>query len=125
MGIPWLIGTAHGTIAPFKYFFLELGFDFGAISGKPDVGYYSLYPFGHAAFFWPFTEKIGAYAGLGGGFMIVTYKFEDEGDYTENIPAAAVIAGINLFNMIDISYTLRTNFTGISHKVSAGYVYRF
>jgi len=122
---PWVIGTLHGTIAPFRYSFLELGFDFGTASGESDVGYYSLYPFAHLAFFWPFTDKIGAYAGLGGGFMINMYKFDTEGDHTENIPAAAATVGFNLFNIIDVSYTMRTNFEGFSHKASVGYVYRF
>jgi len=122
---PLVIGTAHGTIAPFKYSFLELGFDFGTLSGVSDVAYYSLYPFAHYAFFWPFTDKLGAYAGLGGGFMINQYRFDKEGNYSDNTPVAAVTVGINLINMIDISYTLRTNFSGTSHKLSAGYVYRF
>ena len=42
---PWMIGTVRATLAPFKYSFLELGFDFGLISGIKDVDYYSLYPF--------------------------------------------------------------------------------
>ena len=121
---PWVIGTVHGTIAPFRYSFLELGFDIGLISGTAGVGYYSLYPFGHYAFFWPF-KRWGVYAGIGGGFMIVKYKFDVEGDYSENFPVASAIAGINLFNMIDISYTFRTNFSGMMHKASVGYVYRF
>ena len=76
---PWFIGTAHGTIAPFKYSFLEVGFDFGTVSGESDASYYLLYPYAHLALFWPFTEKIGAYAGLGGGFMINSYEFDTEG----------------------------------------------
>ena len=122
---PLLIGTAHGTIAPFRNAFVELGFDFGTVSGETDVGYNLLYPYAHIAYFRPFTEKIGAYAGLGGGFMIGMYKFEAEGDHTENIGVVAATVGVNLFSMIDISYTLRTNFTGFNHKASAGYVYRF
>ena len=123
---PWMIGTAHGTIAPFRYSFLELGFDIGFLHGNPDVGYYSLYPYGHLAFFYPLIiNKVGLYAGLGGGFMIVSYKFDTEGDTSDYFPAAAVTAGANFLNMIDVSYTMRTNFKGVSHKVSAGYVYRF
>ena len=126
LAAPWLIGTAHGTIAPFKFSFLELGFDIGFLPGKPDVGYYSLYPYGHLAFFYPLIiNKVGLYTGLGGGFMIVSYKFDAEGDTSDYFPAAAATAGVNLFNMIDISYTFRTNFKGVSHKVSAGYTYRF
>ena len=122
---PWVIGTAHGTIAPFRYSFLELGFDIGFIPGKPDVGYYSLCPFAHYAFFWPFSDVISVYAGLGGGFSYASYKFDVEGEITKSIFAAAATAGINFFDMITVSYTVRTNFTGFNHKLSAGYVYRF
>ena len=122
---PWFIGTAHGTIAPFKYSFLELGFDFGIISGEPDVGYYSLCPFAHLAFFWPVADFFGVYAGLGGSFTFASYSFPEEGDITTNKLAGAATAGINIFDKINFSYTLRTNFTGFNHKVSVGYTYRF
>ena len=61
---PLLIGTIHGTIAPFRYSFLELGFDAGIFSRKPDEDYYSISPFAHCAIFWPF-DKGGLYAGAG------------------------------------------------------------
>ena len=122
---PYIIATARGTLAPLKYSFIELGFDAGFISGASDAGYYSLCPYGHLAFFWPFTDKIGAYAGLGGGFLRVSYTFDAEGNYSENFGAASAVAGINLFSMIDISYTFRTNFSGMMHKVAVGYTYRF
>ena len=95
------------------------------MSGASDAAYYSFYPYGHLAFFWPFTDWFGAYAGLGGGFMIVSYSFDKEGDYSENIPAAAATIGANFLDMINISYTLKTNFSARNHKVSAGYTYRF
>ena len=126
--IPWLVGTVHGTIAPFKYSFLELGFDFGLIAAESRVkNYYSLYPFAHYALFMPFTDKIGAYAGIGGGYYMVSYKFDDAGnsDYSENFLAASATAGMNFFNMINVSYTMKTNFTGLMHKASVGYTYRF
>jgi len=123
---PWVIGTAHGTIAPFKYSFLELGFDTGFVTGKSNTNYYSLYPFAHLAFFWPLmANKIGLYAGLGGGYLMVSYDFTGEGKYTENFLLGAVTVGVNLFDMIDVSYTLKTNFSARSHKVSVGYTYRF
>ena len=58
---------------------------------------------------------------------MVSYSFTDGayGDYSENFFLAAATAGVNLFGMIDISYTLRTNFENVSHKVSLGYTYRF
>ena len=122
---PWLVGTAHGTIAPLKYTFIELGFDLGLVPGDRDVNYYSLYPFGHFAFFIPFTTSFGAYIGAGGGLMIVSYKFEGGTDYSENFGLMAFTAGFNILSMFDISFTLRTNFEGLSNKLSVGYVYRF
>ena len=122
---PWAIGTAHGTIAPVSNFFLELGFDYGMMTQESNVdSYRSLYPYAHVAYFIPFSDKGGVYAGVGGGMWMVSYSLP-EGDYSENIFAAAAIMGVNLLDMIDISYTLRTNFQNASHKVSVGYTYRF
>jgi hypothetical protein len=125
LAAPWLIGTLRGTIAPFNYAFLELGFDYGFISRVPDAGaYYSLYPFAHIAYYRPFGSFGGWYAGAGGGYMRLSYTFP-EGAYAENIFTANATAGINLFDMINISYTFRTDFRSGSHRVSAGYTYRF
>jgi len=133
---PWFIGTIHGTIAPIKHTFLELGCDIGLVSASSDVkSYYSIYPFAHIAYFMPFTDinflpldKGGWYAGAGAGYMMAYYKF-DEGDIWKRIIAADIIAGVNLFNFLDISYTLRAapweSITSVSHKISVGYVYRF
>ena len=122
---PWVIGTVRGTIAPLKYSFLEIGVDAGFVSGKPNVGYYSFCPFLHAAFFWPFiADKIGAYAGTGGGFIWASYSFP-AGEISNNTFALDAVIGINFFNMIDVSYTYRTNFTNMLSKVSVGYTYRF
>jgi len=127
---PWLIGTVRGTIAPFQYQFFELGFDAGLMAGSSDVnGYYSLYPFVHYAFFWPTDllggkAKAGFYAGAGAGYLIAKYTFA-EGDSNINTLALDAVAGITLFDMIDISYTFRTDFTNAGNKVSLGYFYRF
>ena len=121
---PWLIGTLHGTIAPLKYSFIEIGADIGFLPGAADVKYYSVYPYAHAAFYWPFN-KFGLYAGFGGGIMIVSYTFKNTDNWSNTIPAGAVTAGINILDMIDVSYTLRTNFSAISNKFSVGYTYRF
>jgi hypothetical protein len=126
---PWVTITAHGTIAPFRHSFLELGMDFGLVHGTHDDGYYSLYSFAHYAFFWPFAKANsvgsgGVYIGAGGGLMIVSYTFSD-GSHSETIPLAAFTVGVNILDMIDISYTFRTNFAVVGHKVSVGYVYRF
>ena len=131
---PWLIATIHGTIAPFNYAFLELGGDFGIFTFDDKVDfYYSIYPFAHICFFMPMSklsliQKGGFYAGAGAGYMMAYYKFS-EGDVWKRMLAADVIVGVNLLNMLDVSYTLRaspwTDLKAMSHKVSVGYVYRF
>jgi hypothetical protein len=121
---PWIIGTVHGTIAPLPYSFLEIGFDAGFISGVADVGYYSLYPYAHYALFLPFPKKGGWYIGAGGGYMIAELDYP-EGKVSKNTFVAGFITGVNIRNMFDISYTLRTNFNAVDNKISAGYTYRF
>ena len=120
----WLIGTLRGTVAPFKYFFLEPGVDIGFLSGEADVKYYSFFPYVHTAFYYPIIEKLAAYAGIGGGYMVANYSF-DHVDLSKKGFAADAFAGINLFSMIDISYTFRTSFENSTSKVSLGYTYRF
>ena len=124
--VPWVIGTVHGTIAPFKYSFLELGCDFGFVSRSDKVdSYYSIYPFAHLAFFIPFS-KGGWYAGGGAGYMLARYSFPEAG-IAKNILALNLTTGFNLFDIIDISYTWRvaTDFKSASNKLSVGYTYRF
>ena len=125
---PWAIFTLHGTIAPFKYTFLELGCDVGFISGSSDVDfYYSIYPFAHLAYFRPFNIG-GWYIGAGAGYMMANYKFPG-GDVKKRIFAIDLTTGVNLFNFLDVSYTVRVKpdlrLKSVSHKVSVGYTYRF
>jgi hypothetical protein len=121
---PWILGTIHGTIAPWHYSFLEIGLDAGFLSGMEDVGYYSIYPFVHYAFFLPFPDKGGWYIGAGGGYLIAGYNFP-EGKVPVNSFGADLTTGFNLWNMLDVSYTLRTNFSTVGNKFSVGYTYRF
>jgi hypothetical protein len=126
---PWLITTFHMTFAPLPYSFLEMGIDIGLLSGNTDEQYSSLYPFAHYVFFSPFPKTAGRqsggwYLGAGGGYWISVYSYP-EGTIEESKFVADFIVGLNIFNMFDISYTLRTNFKGVSNKLSAGFVYRF
>jgi len=122
---PWIIGTVHGTLAPLKHSFIDVGIDFGMVSGMPEVGYFSLYPFVHYAFFLPFAEKFGWYVGGGAGFMFANYTFP-EGKIADNTFAIDVSTGFILWNMVNISYTFRTNFfMSAANKVAVGYIYRF
>ena len=120
---PWLMGTVRGTIAPIRNTFLGLGFDIGFISATKDAifSYYS--PFAHIAYFMPF-HNFGLYAGAGFSYVWGNIKLQ-EGALNLDTPAADFIAGINLFDMIDISYTFRTNLKKPSNKLSLGYTYRF
>jgi TolB-like protein len=122
---PLVIGTVRGTVAPFQYSFLELGFDYGTASGIADAeSYYSLYPFAHYALFLPFAKGGGWYAGAGAGYMLGEYTFPEE-KIPVNIFALDITAGINLWNMLDVSYTLRTDLKSANNKISVGYTYRF
>jgi len=123
---PWVIGTLQGTIAPFKYSFIEIGLDAGFVSGVSGVGYYSFCPFVHISYFYPIiNNKVGIYTGAGGGYMWANYKFDVEGELPKNTFAVDAVAGINLFDMLSISYTFRTNFKNVNNKASVGYTYRF
>jgi len=122
---PWFVGTIHGTVAPFPYSFIDIGFDLGLVSGIQDAtNYFSLFPFVHLAFFLPFADAGGWYIGTGGGYMYSKYTFPDE-----NIPmdifTGNFTTGFNIGNFLDISYTLRTNFSLVNNKISVGFVYRF
>jgi hypothetical protein len=121
---PLLIVTIYGTIAPFRYSFLEVGLDVGFLTNDPHVtSYYSISPFAHYAFFLPFA-KGGWYAGTGIGYLhSEQIKYGSLGrnrSITFNITT-----GFNIQNVIDISYTLRTNFAEVNNKLSVGYTYRF
>ena len=127
---PWLIGTLQGTAAPFPFSFIRLGVDAGFISGMEGAGYFSLYPFAQFAFFLPFCitpiplRGGGLYIGAGGGFLMARYAFYD---LYENIrtPMADFVVGVNIGNMVDVSYSLRTNFSSFNSKISVGFTHRF
>ena len=121
---PWLIFTIRGTIAPFNYSFLELGMDFGLFSGVSGVGYFSVFPFIHYSFFLPINDRMGWYAGMGGSYLFGKLYYP-EGDVKRNVFAFEAITGLSLFGFLDVSYTMRTNFKTVNHKISAGYTYRF
>ncbi|MCL2805415.1 MAG: penicillin-binding protein activator LpoB [Treponema sp.] len=122
---PLVIGTIHGTVAPFRYSFLELGIDLGFLSNDPLVtNYYSILPFAHYAFFLPF-EKGGWYVGAGIGYLHSEQTKSGSSGLNRSI-TFNVITGFNILNIINISYALRTNFADfINNKLSIGYTYRF
>ena len=134
---PQFTGTVRGTIAPIEYSFLELGVDFGMGSKYETASFFSFYPYANYCFYLPInTERFtwGIYAGIGGGFMFARYTFDEgqleyqylSGDAASfNVFSGNIVAGVNILNIIDISYTLRTNFNLFNSKLSIGYTYRF
>ena len=122
---PWVIGTVFTTLAPLPYSFLQIGFDYGMISGYEDIEFYSLNPFVHYAFFLPFKSKGGWYIGAGGGYYLPVYTFPDGKTSQDNFFTASIVTGFNIGNFLDISYTLRTNFAEISGKAAVGACFRF
>jgi len=131
---PWAIGTLWATIAPFRRSFVRIGLDAGFISGSGEIGYFSITPFAHYAFFMPFYglpfdlpfSGGGLHVGAGAGFKFEEYRVAAHGI---SAPRRAfvidVAAGVNVANIIDVSYTLRTDFTTIVHKASVGFTHRF
>ena len=128
---PLIIGTVHGTIAPFDNIFLDLGVDAGyGILGHDDVDYFSIYPFINLALFAPFKrepdgKRSGFYAGAGMGYLLANYKFKKAGEIWDTTVAVNLVIGLSLFDMLDVSYTVRTNFTSTDNKLSIGLIYRF
>ncbi|WP_461255974.1 hypothetical protein [Treponema sp. R80B11-R83G3] len=127
---PLVIGTIRGTFAPFNYSFIELGADAGWGINLDYVEYYSAYPYANFTLFAPFArtadgKRGGFYAGAGVGAMFEYYIFNDAGPIWDTTVAANIVIGFNLFDMFDVSYTIRTNFETANNKLSVGYVYRF
>jgi len=122
--MPLLIGTAQGTYSFFNNTFLEAGFDFGIFSAFEDVGYYSFLPYINFAFILPVISAIDWYAGLGAGMKFSNYSFP-EGDISENIFVMNAATGLIIMDLINISYTFRTNFTSVNNKLSLGIIKRF
>jgi len=122
--VPWAIGTVQATFAPFPFSFLRLGLDAGFVSATYGAGYSSFYPFAHAVFFMPFTQGGGLYAGAGGGFLVARYNFHGLPE-TRRGALMDFTVGVNVWNMLDVSYTLRTNFSTANGKVSVGFTHRF
>jgi hypothetical protein len=132
---PLVLATARVTIPPARNLFIELGFDAGGLTGidKPEyfdyLDYFSMYPYAHVAYFRPFARKGGWYAGAGAGYMIQHYWYGLSGYFDEhervNVFAVDFGAGLVLWNFLDLSYTIRTDFSTANHKISLGYIYRF
>ena len=129
---PWAVGTFRATLAPFRHSFFRLGVDVGFLSGDDDIDYFLITPFAHYAFFMPFEslpiplDRGGWHVGAGFGFMFEEYSIPAH-DITVPVRSFVVdfVTGVNFANLIDVSYTLRTDFSAAVHKVSLGFTHRF
>ncbi|MCL2600791.1 MAG: penicillin-binding protein activator LpoB [Treponema sp.] len=121
---PWMMAGLQGTFAPLRHSFVRVGCDIGFASGIEGVGYFSLHPFLHLAFFLPFETGGGWHIGAGGSFLMAEYRF-DGFDVPVRTTMADFTTGLNIGNTIDVSYTLRTDFSVITHRFSTGFTYRF
>jgi len=123
---PWLVGTFQATLAPLRNSFIRIGCDLGFVSGIEGVDYFLVYPFVHLAFFMPFSWGAGGWhLGIGAGLIFEEYRFVDFGHtVSRTAPAMDFSMGVNIGNLVDVSYTLRTDFSAPVHKVSIGFTYR-
>ena len=128
---PWVVGTVWATLAPLRWSFVRVGLDIGFVSSRVNVeGYYSIFPFVHYALFVPFYDLPipfamgGWHIGAGAGFMIEEHSFAHFA-LRGRAFMADFVTGFNVGNMLDISYTLRTDFSSLRQKVSVGVTHRF
>jgi hypothetical protein len=129
---PWVVLNVHGTVAPLRFLFVDIGVDFGFVHGnrsRKDVKYHSFNPYLHLNYFHTFSIKfpISVYAGLGAGYMLAYYKSNSE-NRNVNVFTMDFDAGL-LFgkkrHYLSLEWTGRTNFKAINHKIVAGYLFRF
>jgi len=122
---PLVIGTFRGTLAPFKYSFFNTGLELGFASKVANVtSYYTLRPFLHYVFFYPFSEIGGVFAGTGLSYERPEYYIDD---LLISDPSFYLdfVTGLMFFNWLELTYTARTNFYCFNGKLAIGAVYRF
>jgi hypothetical protein len=113
------------------YIFLNYGCDLGFIHRNPGdikiegVTYYSFYPFinigAHT------TGTLRYFLKMGGGFMISNYIYDESNidDVHVYTPAFNAGGGISFKDIVELDYTLRTNFTNVNHKISVGFTIHY
>ena len=121
---PLVVVSLHGSFSPFRNLYFQLGLDLGFISKYKDVNsFLYLYPFVNAGAFIPVHRNFAFLAALGMGYMYSTHSFF-EGQINQHVLALNVNIGLHIWNMINISYTLKTEFKSVSNLLSISYVYR-
>ena len=123
--------SAQATLAPFRNSFVRIGGDFffGSSPGSPDFSSRSVFPFVHYAFFLPFGDSFpfagsGWHVGAGAGLMFMSYNAPGGRAGSDTFPAVDFVTGVRL-GWLGVSYTLRTDFSTFSDRLSLGFVHRF
>jgi len=127
-------GTAQVTASPLGNWFVRIGCDIfrGSHDSRDEFSAWSFHPFAQAAFFLPaFGWHGGFYLGVGAGFKFASYTNE-HGDHSDSFFVLDLLTvGItfsfpSLGNLgFNASYTMRTDFSAFSDRLSLGVVYRF
>ena len=127
-------GAVFATISPWSNIFIKIGGDIARASHSDfgDFSSWSFYPFAHLAFFAPvFDSRGGLYAGTGAGFMMTSYN-DHSGSGSDFFFALDIFTAGLMFTFsgssgwgLNASYTMRTDFSGLSDRISIGLVYRF
>lgn len=117
---PLLAGSLSVTLSPYRNSFLEMGVDFGILSSNINIFYTSVSPFIHYSFTKPLANLGRWYIGAGGSYNDISIN-----ETSVNIFALDIKAGF-FFNFgIEVSYTLRTDFSSASNTLLIGYRHRF
>ena len=130
---PAFLVSAKLTFSLFAHTFFEAGSDFGLAHGEWDVKgvqYLSIAPYLHVNAFQA-QPPLGIYVGIGGGANLSRYTYPSESridPVTVNTWVLDVAAGLLCMfthSVIDIRWTLKTNFKGVDSRFTLGYSYRF
>ena len=127
-------GTLQVTLAPWRNSFIRIGCDIlqGSHQDYSHFSSLSIYPFGHLALFLPlFGWYGGVYLGAGAGFMIKSYssRYDENSDsfFAMDLFTVGITFTLPFFGRLgfNASYTMRTDFSALTDRISLGVVYRF
>ena len=130
---PLFICTLHGTIAPFKRSFFDIGIDMGWFSDMNSIDHFSLYPFTRFNYYIPFFDyrggpfydyRSGMFIGAGGGYGYTSYTVSKINKLSSSFFCFDFSTGLYLKGFT-FSYSVRTNFNNANSKLSVGYLHRF
>jgi hypothetical protein len=134
---PWIAFSPRFTFSVLPYTFFDIACDVGFLHGYEwkvdyDSKYFSLYPSAHLNFFTPFLNRRdelwgGWYLGAGAGQLYAHYE-DDANIHSVSLWTFDAVSGFYFgsgHHYFNIAYSFRTDFERMSHKVSAGYTFRF